>query len=176
MPTKQKAPNYTEKQVADMTSMYQAAKDNYPTKATDTEKFALRNKAMDDIAAFIGKTVPSIRSKLGIIGIYEGKPEGAKTSSGKRITKRDLVNVIADLGKQKNDKFFDSIEGANKTVLEFVIATQKQLVEAQDTLSMSVVVEALHSLDVSEIEMDENVEDAENEDASDELENDSETS
>lgn len=176
MPTKQKTVNYDEKTVKYMTETYNAVKTSYPVNATEAEKYKLRNEAMDVIAEFIGKPVPSIRSKLGILGVYEGKPEGAKNKAGKRVTKSDLVNVIADLGKQKNGKFFDSLEGANKTVLEYVIKTQKQLVEAQDTLSMPVVVEALQVFDVSEIEDEENLQDAENEAASDELENDSEGS
>lgn len=169
MTTKQKTVNYTDAQVKKMTAIYQAAKDNYPATATEDEKFALRNAAMKEIEAFTGKTIPSIRSKLGVIGIYEGKPETVKSSTGKRITKRDLVDTIADNGNQRNDKFFDSLEGANKTVLEYIISLQNQLVNALDTLAMPEVVETLHELAIAEVELEENISDDENESHSDDV-------
>lgn len=119
--------NYTAENVVQMTALYQAA---------DSE--STREIAIEQIAEGLGKTVASVRSKLSHEGIYIPKVKAEKTGTT-RVTKSDLVQVIADFAGLENDSFFDSLEGANKAVLAYVIGLQ------QDVLALESVEDEIDS-------------------------------
>ena len=101
---------YTPEQEAFMREVYTAAETDEARKA-----------ALDEIQRFTGKSLPSIRSKLGQMKIYVSptKPKG----DGKgRVTKADLVQKIADAVPEKPAEFFDSLETTTKPVLQWVLS------------------------------------------------------
>jgi hypothetical protein len=111
--TKEKAPNYTADIVADIVAVYQAAAD------TDAD----RQAAMAESAAKHGRSVASIRSKLAYEQVYI--PLAKKESKGtNRVKKSDMVSDIAANAGKANDSFFDSLEGSNKGVLNYVLDLQ----------------------------------------------------
>lgn len=114
--TTKKVENYTAEMVTRMKAVYQAADDSDEA----------RQEAMEAIQEFTGKSLPSIRSKLATEGVYIAKAKPTP-KGGNRVTKADLVNQIADFEPAKPSGFFDSIEGANKNVLEYVIALQVEV-------------------------------------------------
>ena len=115
MPT-EKTVNYSDEIVAKMVSTYQAAGNDV---GPDGDK--KRQAAMLEIQSFTGKSLPSIRSKLGQLGIYIAKTQPKKKSD--RVKKSDLIDQIAK-GEGKSDSFFDSLENANKSVLEYILSLQ----------------------------------------------------
>lgn len=108
--------NYTPEVVKTMLEMYGAV-------GIEPEQHEARQKAMEDIAEFAGKTVASVRAKLSSEGVYIPKPKAEKTGE-KRILKSDLVDQIADNAGLENAEFFESLAGANKAVLEYIIKLQ----------------------------------------------------
>jgi len=110
---KEKKVNYTADQTATMIEIYTSAED------TDDARMA----AMDEIQAFTGRTIASIRAKLGYEGVYISKAKPLpKGKSG--VSKAELVAKIQDAEPAKPSGFFDSIEGANKAVLSYVLDLQ----------------------------------------------------
>ncbi len=116
-----KTVNYTAENVAKMREVYCAA---------DGEKE--RDAAIVTLATDLGKTVASIRSKLSFEGVYiaKAKPESKST----RTTKADLMADIADNAQHPNDAFFDSLSGANRDVLRWVIGLQTQIHDLENEL------------------------------------------
>lgn len=106
-----KTQNYTAEQVAEVREAYVAA-------GTHEDRLAV----VDQFAEKFGKTVASIRSKLAHEGVYIAKPKPESKST--RVKKSELVQQIADKADLDNDSFFDSLEGANKAVLEWIISLQ----------------------------------------------------
>ena len=51
-----------------------------------------------------------------------------KVKSG-RITKEAIVGEIATNANLKNDQFFESLKGANKSVLAYIVALQHEAME-----------------------------------------------
>lgn len=108
-----KVVNYSPETTAKMIEVYQAAGDS------DEE----RKTAMLEIQEFTGKSLASIRSKLGFENVYiaQAKP----TPKGKTgLAKSEIVSLIQDAEPVKPSGFFDSIEAANKSVLEYVLNLQ----------------------------------------------------
>ena len=127
---KQKTVNYTDDMVAQMTTIYQAAH-------TDSA----RDDAMLELQKLTGKSIPSIRSKLGQLKIYVAKKAAAKKSTG--VNKETMVQLIA-VKTNKPDGFFTSLESANKTVLQYV-ADLQDTVQAQQTVIETVNFEEAES-------------------------------
>ncbi|MCP4989150.1 MAG: hypothetical protein GY928_24755 [Colwellia sp.] len=109
MSNKEKKVNYTAAQTAHMVAIY--------TAAADTD--AARSEAMDEIQRVTGRSIPSIRAKLNYEGVYiaKAKPE-PKGKTGD--SKAEILAHIQDATNEV-DGFFDSLEGANKAVLNFVL-------------------------------------------------------
>ena len=120
----EKQVNYSEETVKRMIDVYQSA---------DGEEG--RAQAMLEIQEFTGKSIPSIRSKLATEGVYIAKKPAV--SKSERVTKADLVNQIADRNPDQVAGFFDSLEGVNKTVLEFILKQQPELVSADESAEAS---------------------------------------
>jgi hypothetical protein len=118
--TTKKAVNYSPENIVYMTGIYQAA-------TTEAE----RKAAMETIATELNKTVASVRSKLSFEQVYI--PLVATPSKGKRVTKADLLAEIADTADHDNDQFFDSLSGANASVLRWIMELQADI-EAQQAL------------------------------------------
>ena len=120
MNTKEKQTNYDEKTIEKMTSIYTAA-GTEPGEEGDKA----RQNAVEEIQRQTGKSLHSIRAKLGQLKIYipKGKPV---TKGAKRETKADMIAVVASNAPDKHAGFFDSLEGANKTVISYVIALQNE--------------------------------------------------
>ena len=108
----EKKVNYPEAMVVRMTEIY--------TGAEDSE--AAREAAILEIQEFSGKTVSSIRAKLGSEGIYIPKAKVEK--KGKSVSKSDMVAKIQDFEPALPSGFFDSLETANKGVLTYVLGLQ----------------------------------------------------
>lgn len=141
----QKTVNYDDATVEKMVQVYTAA-----GSATTPEGEAARDKAMEEIQAFTGKSIPSIRSKLGNLKVYIAKNK-VTTKKSDRVTKSDLVSDLSKLAN-KHEGFFDSIEGANKTVIEYVI----ELVTASKAIAENQEVQAVLSAQAeAEAEVDE---------------------
>ena len=104
--------NYTPENVVTMVELY-----------TSADSDETRQAAMETLSADLGKTVASIRSKLSHEGVYIAKAKAEK-SGEKRILKSDLVDQIADNAGFENDEFFESLAGANKAVLEYILKLQ----------------------------------------------------
>ena len=111
MTEKAKKVNYTPEMVADMVTVYGAATDE-----------STRDAAMDSLATKYGKTVASIRSKLSFEGVYvaKAKPTAKGTNA---VKKADMVTAIAEFAND-DSLSFDSLENANRTVLNYVIDLQ----------------------------------------------------
>jgi len=114
--TVEKKVNYKPEVVVKMLAVYAAA-------GIGPENEGARQEAMENIAEFAGKTVASVRAKLSSEGAYIPKVKAEKTGE-KRILKSDLVDQIADNAKLENDEFFESLAGANKAVLEYILKLQ----------------------------------------------------
>ena len=114
--TATKKVNYTPEVVKTMLEIYGAA-------GTEPEQHEARQAAMEEIAEFAGKTVASVRAKLSAEGVYIKKPEVEKSVTT-RVLKSDLVAQIADNADMKNPEFFESLAGANKAVLEYILDLQ----------------------------------------------------
>ena len=108
MPSK-KANEYSESDVEKMVQLYSAA-------TSESE----RETAMNEIQAFTGNSIPSIRSKLVFEKVYVSKAKAVKKGSG--VNKSELVQKIADANAMQTAGFFDSLEGANKTVLMWILS------------------------------------------------------
>lgn len=119
---KEKVVNYSPEMVIQMTDIYQAA-------TNETE----RESAVLEIQELTGKTVASIRSKLAHENVWIAKAK--KAASEKKSTKSELVAQIADFAEMKNDSFFESIAGSNRSVLEYVLQLQVDLQSAEFELS-----------------------------------------
>lgn len=119
MPTEKKQ-NYTPEQTAQYVAIYQAAEDN------DKARLA----AMDEIQRVSGKTINSIRAKLNYEGVYI-KKEKAEAKGRTGESKSELVAKIQDANPEKPDGFFESLAGANKAVLSFVLAQQPSVIAAE---------------------------------------------
>jgi len=111
----EKAKNYTEDQVAEMTEAYNTNPVLETVKAIATE---------------FGKTVPSVRGKLSSLGIY--KPQVKATAKGKAIVRKD------ELVGQLESRFgvtIPSLVKATKADLEALVsAFMKEDVAANATL------------------------------------------
>lgn len=114
--TVEKKVNYKPEIVEKMLAVYAEA-------GTSPDEHDARQAAMETIAEFAGKTVASVRAKLSSEGVYIPKPKAEKTGE-KRILKSDLVGQIADNAGLENDEFFESLAGANKAVLEYILSLQ----------------------------------------------------
>jgi hypothetical protein len=114
--TAKKVENYNAETTAHMIDIYQSADDSDEA----------RQEAMEAIQEFTGKSLPSIRSKLATEGVYIAKAKPV-AKGGERITKATLVNKMADAEPSKPSGFFDSIEGANKNVIQYVLGLQSEI-------------------------------------------------
>ena len=105
-----KIENYTAEMTADMVREYGAAEN-------DSE----RKNVVVNLAQEFGKTVASVRMKLVREGVYVKAAN--KTKDGKEITsKAKLVGQIAGKCNCSAEQF-DSLEKANKRVLEEILLT-----------------------------------------------------
>ena len=111
MTEKAKKVNYTPEMVADMVTVYGAATDEFS-----------RDAAMDSLATKYGKTVASIRSKLSFEGVYQAKAKATPKGTN-AVKKADMVTAIAEFAND-DSLSFDSLENANRTVLNYVIDLQ----------------------------------------------------
>jgi hypothetical protein len=111
--------NYSDENIALMESVYDID-------ASDSD----RKSQVDSLAETLGKTAASIRAKLSSLGVYKAmaKPE----PKGSRITKSAKIAEIADFAGKRNDAFFDSLQGANSDVLDFILETQTALFDFEN--------------------------------------------
>lgn len=117
-----KAANYTPEMEKKMVEVYTAAKNEDE-----------RSVAMDAICVATGKRLASVRAKLANLGVYVAKKAIAKKSTSK-VKKADIVTSIATLaGETYHAGFFDSLESANKTVLEYIVSLQSEVARLDDT-------------------------------------------
>ena len=120
--------NYTPEMVEKMTTIYVAAGSE-----TGDAGDAKRQAALEEIQKETGKSLHSIRSKLGLLGVYIAKTPAAKKGTN-RITKAEMISEVADTAT-KPDGFFDSLEGATKNVIQYVISLQAEVESLQDELA-----------------------------------------
>ena len=114
--SKEKKANYSPEETAQYVAIYKGAADSDEA----------RNAAMDEIQEVSGRTIASIRAKLNYEGVYIAKAKPvAKGRTGE--SKADILAKIQDANPEKPSGFFDSLEGANKTVLSFVLAQQPSI-------------------------------------------------
>jgi hypothetical protein len=99
-----KAANYTEAQIATLTSSY---------KGVDNKK----EVAM--IAAEVGKSVASVRAKLSSLGLYK-TAEAAK--SAKSVKKVDIVAAIKATGVKLSEAEMEGLTKATSAPLEKILA------------------------------------------------------
>ena len=116
-----KQKNYSDAEVARMVEVYTA--ESVQTQAD-------REAAVEALHVELDRPIASIRSKLAHEGVYIAKPK--PQPKGGRTKKSDLVQRIADEADMKNDSFFDSLEGANKAVLEWIIDLQDEVAELRE--------------------------------------------
>lgn len=118
MVEKVKVPNYSAETTLKMIEIYQSAGSEI-----SPEGEAARESAMLEIQVLTGKTINSIRAKLGSENVYiaKAKPE-PKGKNG--MSKSELVAKIQDGEVSKPSGFFDSLESANKLVLSYVLELQ----------------------------------------------------
>ena len=123
---KSKKQNYTPEETGSMIAVYQAA--------ADTDE--ARQAAMDEIQRVSGKTIASIRAKLNYEGVYiaKAKPE-PKGKNG--ASKAELIAKIQDANPVRASGLFDSLEGANKAVLNFVLAQQPAVIAAVEAAELA---------------------------------------
>jgi hypothetical protein len=114
--TVEKKVNYPPEMVADIVEVYTSI-------GTEPELHQDRQKAMEQLAEKHGKTVASIRAKLSSEAVYIKKPETEKSTT-KRVLKSDLVDEIAENAGKDNAEFFESLAGANKAVLQYILSLQ----------------------------------------------------
>ena len=114
--TAEKKVNYPPEMVKTMLEVYGAA-------GVEPEQHDARQAAMENLAETFGKTVASIRAKLSSESVYIKKPEAEKSTT-KRVLKSDLVGEIAENAGMENAEFFESLAGANKSVLEYILTLQ----------------------------------------------------
>jgi|19_taG_2_1085344.scaffolds.fasta_scaffold07397_5 Tfp pilus assembly protein PilP len=107
--TPEKAKNYTPEMVATML-------DTYSPEASQDERDAQVNQLVVDL----GRSKRSIVAKLSSLKVYV--PKEYKTKQGaKPVSKAALVSVVASVCGADED-VFDSLEKANKNVIERIIA------------------------------------------------------
>jgi hypothetical protein len=114
--TVEKKVNYPPEMVKTMLEVYGAV-------GTEPEQQDDRQAAMEQLAETFGKTVASIRAKLSSESVYIPKVKAEKSTT-KRILKSDLVDKIAENAGKENAEFFESLAGANKDVLNYILAMQ----------------------------------------------------
>jgi hypothetical protein len=126
---------YTDKETKIVRDVYLAA-----SQEIGADGDASRTAAILQIQELTGKSVQSIRGKLGSEGIYINltKPE-TKGKSGK--SKADLLDEIIAGDPNQVDGFFDSLEAANKTVLGYVISLQNGAIADNFEVDLSDVTE-----------------------------------
>lgn len=113
--------NYTDSMINTMTEMYGAA---------ETE--ADRKAALESIAEAIGRSVPSVRTKLAQLGLYV-KPSKVKGESAEdSLNKSEMVALIEPrLGLEEGAG--KSLKFATKLVLQAIIdATEPEVVTSED--------------------------------------------
>ena len=108
--------NYPPEMVKTMLEVYGAAEN------TDEA----RQEAMEKLSEQFGRTVASIRAKLSFERVYIAKAKPEK-SGGTRILKSDIVSLIAKNSGEKNAEFFESLAGANRAVLDYIVRVQTDL-------------------------------------------------
>lgn len=102
--SKEKAVNYTEAQVARMKEVY-----------TGTD-----NKSeVEALAKELGKSAPSVRSKLANLGLY--KSEAKASGVEDKVTKRTIAEAIGEKAALQ-DHEVDGLEKATKAALEKILA------------------------------------------------------
>ena len=101
----------------------------YDPSASEAE----RTTQIETIAGKLGKTVASVRSKLSHMQVYVPLSKPEATGKG-RILKSDILSEIAANANHPNDQFFDSLAGANRDVLKWVIALQTRVFDLETEL------------------------------------------
>jgi len=125
--------NYTAEMVDTMLEVYGNA-----------ENDAERKSAVETLASMLGRSVPSVRTKLSQLKVYI-KPDNGKTGEkSDTVSKADLVLTIEDLlglhpGEGKSLKF------ATKVVLEAIVEALNPLQEAAEADSADAAREAAES-------------------------------
>jgi len=120
---KEKQVNYTQAMVDQMVAIYAAA-------GTETGEAGdkARQDALEKIQAQTGKSLHSVRAKLGQVGVYIAKAQAK--AKGTNVTKAELIAQVADNDPAKHEGFFDSLESCTKTVIKYVIGLQNDRNEA----------------------------------------------
>jgi len=111
---KEKAPNYTNEQTAELVAAYVAVK-------TPEE----RSEVVETFANKLGKSTRSIVSKLSRESVYIKKTYQTKTGA-KAVTKSKLVQDIAaamGLNEESLNGMENATKGALQKVLAFVVAS-----------------------------------------------------
>jgi len=145
---KQKTVNYDADTMARMEVIYLDAEKNHPD---ILDPYLAQQEAVKEIQIMTGKSLASIRSKLGDMEIYKPKPKVVK-KGGKRVTKNTLVTRLGEGDPAQSEGFFDSIEGSRYEVIEYVLNQQKLIAELEHTLSLEGVQDAIQAA----LEVDEN--------------------
>jgi len=111
--------NYSEENIATMVEVYDV-------EASDAD----RKAQVDSLAETLGKTAASIRAKLSSLGVYKAMAKAEP--KGTRITKSAKIADIADIAGMRNDAFFDSLQGANSDVLDYILEMQTALFDFEN--------------------------------------------
>jgi len=125
--------NYTDEMVTVMTTMYQAAE-------TDAE----RKSALTEIAEKIGRSVPSVRTKLSQLKVYVKPGAGEKTESkADSVSKAEMIEVIEPrLGLEPGEG--KSLKMTTKVVLQAILDTTEP-----DEVALQNIADAMEKLDES---------------------------
>jgi hypothetical protein len=138
-----KKTNYTEAQEKRLAAVYK------PT-ASEVD----RASQMVALSNEMGRTIPSIRSKLSNMKLYVAKVQAA--AKGKRVSKAEIVTTISEVENLKNDSFFNSLDSVNRDVLLWIASLQLKAFDLEaelfDTDEAIVAKAAQDALDAAKAE------------------------
>lgn len=96
---------------------------NYSAEAVETLKTynpEAGNKAeLARLSEAVGKSVPSVRSKLSTMGLYVAEVKATKASTG---NKASIVESIVEAGVELNAAEMEGLQNATKAPLEKILA------------------------------------------------------